>query len=149
VADAHRALVEQVVEVDAAFVERYLNEGDVDPRELHAPLEQALREGHLIPVCFCSARSGAGVAELLDALERLMPNPAEGNPPPFLEGSRPRPAPTPQDPTPRPMCWPMCSRSCPTPTWASWACCACTRAPAARHVAVRGPCAQAHRWATC
>ena len=27
---AHRALVEQVVEVDAAFVERYLNDGDVD-----------------------------------------------------------------------------------------------------------------------
>jgi elongation factor G len=42
---AHRALVEQVVEVDPEFVERYLNDGDVDPRELHAPLEQALREG--------------------------------------------------------------------------------------------------------
>lgn len=83
---AHQALVEQVVEVDAAFVERYLNEGDVDPRELHAPLEQALREGHLIPVCFTSARSGAGVAELLDVIERLLPNPAEGNPPQFLRG---------------------------------------------------------------
>src|SRR6218665_2865519 len=63
---AHRALVEQVVEVDAAFVERYLEEVDVDPSELHAPLEQALREGHLIPVCFVSSRSGAGAAELLD-----------------------------------------------------------------------------------
>ena len=31
VEQAHRALVEQVVEVDAAFVERYLNDGDVDP----------------------------------------------------------------------------------------------------------------------
>ncbi|HMN57216.1 MAG TPA: GTP-binding protein, partial [Ottowia sp.] len=66
VADAHRALVEQVVEVDGAFVDRYLNEGDVDASELHAPLEQALREGHLVPVCFVSARSGAGVKELLD-----------------------------------------------------------------------------------
>ena len=72
VEQAHRALVEQVVEVDANFVERYLNEGDVDPRELHAPLEQALREGHLIPVCFVSARSGAGVGELLDVIERLL-----------------------------------------------------------------------------
>ena len=35
VATAHRALVEQVVEVDAAFVERYLEDGDVDARELH------------------------------------------------------------------------------------------------------------------
>ena len=83
---AHRALVEQVVEVDPDFVERYLNEGDVDPRELHAPLEEALRQGHLIPICFVSARNGAGVAELLDVFEALMPNPAEGNPPQFLKG---------------------------------------------------------------
>ncbi|WP_077033475.1 elongation factor G [Pelomonas sp. KK5] len=83
---AHQALVEQVVEVDSDFVDRYLNDGDVDPRELHAPLEQALREGHLIPVCFTSARTGAGIAELLDVIERLLPNPAEGNPPQFLQG---------------------------------------------------------------
>ena len=83
---AHRALVEQVVEVDAAFVDRYLNDGDIDASELHTPLEQALREGHLIPVCFVSARSGAGVAELLDVIERLLPHPAEGNPPEFLQG---------------------------------------------------------------
>ena len=86
VAQAHRALVEQVVEVDPGFVERYLEEGDVDPSELHAPLEQALREGHLIPICFVSARSGAGVPELLDVFDRLMPNPAEGNPPQFYRG---------------------------------------------------------------
>ena len=86
VADAHRALVEQVVEVDGGFVERYLNEGDVDASELHAPLEQAMREGHLIPVCFVSARTGAGVAELLDIIVKMLPNPSEGNPPDFLRG---------------------------------------------------------------
>jgi elongation factor G len=100
VADAHRALVEQVVEVDAAFVDRYLTDGDVDPRELHAPLEQALREGHLIPVCFCSAKTGAGIGELLSVIELLMPNPAEGNPPPFLEGKGTDPQPYPATPDP-------------------------------------------------
>ncbi|RYZ02746.1 MAG: elongation factor G, partial [Comamonadaceae bacterium] len=83
---AHRALVEQVVEVDAAFVERYLNDGDVAPEELHAPLEQALREGHLVPICFVSAKTGAGVPELLDVIERLLPDPSESNPPEFLRG---------------------------------------------------------------
>lgn len=86
VAQAHRTLVEQVVEVDAGFVERYLEDGDVAASELHAPLEQALREGHLIPVCFVSARNGVGLAELLDVFTRLMPNPTEANPPAFLLG---------------------------------------------------------------
>ena len=100
VAAAHRALVEQVVEVDAAFVERYLEDGDVDARELHAPLEQALREGHLIPVCFVSARNGTGVTELLDAIVSLLPNPTEGNPPPFLRGEGAAAEPFPVKPDP-------------------------------------------------
>ncbi|HOL36617.1 MAG: elongation factor G [Proteobacteria bacterium] len=86
VADAHRALVEQVVEVDAEFVDRYLNDGDIDAAELHAPLEQALREGHLVPVCFVSSRNGAGVAELLDIVVKVLANPTEGNPPVFYKG---------------------------------------------------------------
>ncbi len=83
---AHRALVEQVVEVDGEFVDRYLNDGDIDASELHAPLEQALREGHLIPVVFVSAKSGAGVGELLDVIVKLLPNPTEANAPDFLRG---------------------------------------------------------------
>ena len=86
VEQAHRALVEQVVEVDAEFVERYLNDGDIDAAELHAPLEQALREGHLIPICFLSGRTGVGVPELLDVIAKLLPNPTEANPPAFLKG---------------------------------------------------------------
>lgn len=86
VEQAHRALVEQVVEVDAGFVERYLNDGDIDASELHAPLEQALREGHLIPICFVSGRTGVGVPELLDVISKLLPNPTEANPPAFLKG---------------------------------------------------------------
>ena len=86
VAAAHRALVEQVVEVDSDFVERYLEAGDIDASELHAPLEQALREGHLVPVCFVSARTGAGVQALLDVIHHLLPHPGEGNPPDFLNG---------------------------------------------------------------
>ena len=86
VADAHRALVDQVVEVDEDLMSLYLEQGEVAPEELHAPFEKALREGHLVPVCFVSARTGAGVGELLDVLIKLAPNPAEGNPPLFTKG---------------------------------------------------------------
>ena len=87
VADAHRALIDQIVEEDEDLLARYLEEGtDPSPDELHAPFEKALRAGHLIPVLFVSAKTGAGVTQLLDALAKLAPNPAEGNPPPFLKG---------------------------------------------------------------
>jgi len=81
---AHTALVEQVVEMDETAMEQYLEHGDVDPEALHAPFEQALREGHLIPVCFVSARTGAGVAELLDVFSELAPNPLESTPHSFI-----------------------------------------------------------------
>ena len=85
---AHTQIIDQVVEVDEKLMSLYLEQGEeLSPEQLHDPFEQALREGHLVPVCFTSAEGGAGVAELLQVIERLMPNPAEGNPPPFLKGS--------------------------------------------------------------
>ena len=86
VEEAHQALIDQVVEVDEELMAKYLEQGEVSPAELHAPFEQALREGHLVPICFVSARTGAGVPELLDIFVKLMPNPTEGNPPQFLKG---------------------------------------------------------------
>jgi elongation factor G len=87
VAAAHQALIDQVVEVDEELMAKYLEQGEeLDPGQLHAPFEQALREGHLVPVCFVSARNGAGLAELLNIFEKLMPNPTEGNPPLFYKG---------------------------------------------------------------
>jgi elongation factor G len=83
--EAHRRLVDQVVEVDEKLMETYLEKGEVTPEELHAPLERALREGHLIPVVFTSAKTGAGIAELLDVIIRLLPNPTEGNPPVYVK----------------------------------------------------------------
>jgi elongation factor G len=85
---AHTQIIDQVIELDEGLMALYLEQGaDVSPEQLHDPFEQALREGHLVPVCFVSAESGVGVAELLTIIERLMPNPTEGNPPPFLKGA--------------------------------------------------------------
>ena len=82
---AHRKLVDQVVEVDEKLMEAYLEKGEVTPEELHAPLERALREGHLIPVVFASAKTGAGIAELMNIIVQLLPNPLEGNPPVYVK----------------------------------------------------------------
>jgi elongation factor G len=84
VAEAHQRLVDQVVEVDDELMARYLESGSVSPEALRVAFQKALRTGHLVPVCFCSARSGAGVAELLEVFEHLCPSPIEGNPRPFV-----------------------------------------------------------------
>jgi len=90
---AHRALVDQVVEVDEKLMAEYLEKGEIEPEALHEPLEAAMRDGHLLPVVFCSAKTGAGVQELLDVIVKLLPNPAEGNPPKYqsvpTEGGEP------------------------------------------------------------
>jgi elongation factor G len=87
VAAAHTKIIDQVVEVDEELMEVYLEQGEeLSPEQLHEPFEKALREGHLIPICFVSAHTGAGIPELLDIFTRWMPNPLEGNPRPFLKG---------------------------------------------------------------
>jgi len=86
VEEAHTNIIDQVVEVDEDLMTKYLEQGEVSPEELHEPFEKALREGHLVPICFTSAQTGAGVKQLLDIIIKLMPNPTEGNPRPFIKG---------------------------------------------------------------
>jgi elongation factor G len=84
--EAHEAIIDQVVEVNEELMEKYLEGEELTREELHSAFEQALREGHLVPICFVSALSGAGITELLDFFNRLAPNPREGNPPTFIKG---------------------------------------------------------------
>lgn len=89
IAEWHQKIIDQVVEINETVMDRYLDQGEsgLQGEELHDAFEQCLREGHLVPVCFVSARSGAGIRELLDVAEKLFPHPGEGNPPPFVKGS--------------------------------------------------------------
>ncbi len=87
VAAAHRALIDQIVEEDEDLLAQYLEDGaDPSAGALHAPFEKALRAGHLVPILFVSAKTGAGIKELLHVMATLAPSPAEGNPPPFYKG---------------------------------------------------------------
>ncbi|MGR2869527.1 elongation factor G [Vibrio vulnificus] len=79
---AHETLIDQVVEVDEELMELYLEQGsELTPAQLHDPFEEALRTGHVVPICFTSAQTGAGIELLLRTLAELMPMPNEGNPP--------------------------------------------------------------------
>ena len=98
VEDAHERIVDQVVEMDDDLMETYLEEGEIAPEQLHDAFEEALRDGHLVPVCFASAATGTGIPELLDVIARLMPSPTEGNPPAFVTGREAEPVTLTADP---------------------------------------------------
>jgi len=101
VEEAHSRIIDQVVEVDEELMELYLEQGEeLAPEQLHSPFEKALREAHLIPICFVSAQAGTGIPELLNILVRLMPNPSEGNPPPYVKGEGTDAEPVSIDPDP-------------------------------------------------
>jgi elongation factor G len=87
VAEYHTAIVDQVVEVDEDLMAAYLEQGHVSPEQLAKPFAKALREAHLIPVCFISARDGVGLKELQDIFAHYAPNPLSGNQLGFYYGS--------------------------------------------------------------
>ncbi len=101
VEEVHTRIVDQVVEVDEELMDLYLEQGEeLEADRLHDAFERALREGHLIPVCFTSAENGVGIAELADVIEKVMPSPLEANRPPFrdAEGEPAEIAPDPDGP---------------------------------------------------
>ncbi|MBX3386217.1 MAG: elongation factor G [Phycisphaeraceae bacterium] len=88
--EAHKRIVEQVIEVDEDLTVQYLEKGEgFDPDKLHAAFEKCLEEGHLVPICFCSARTGAGIDDLLHILSTLCPSPVEVHPCEFLKRESP------------------------------------------------------------
>ena len=97
--EAHEAIIDQAIEVNDDLMEKYLEGEDLSREELHSAYEQALREGHLVPICFTSATTGAGLGEFLKLCKNLIPNPAEGNPPMFLKGSEDEPVDSTPDPS--------------------------------------------------
>ena len=85
VRDAHKAIIEQVVEVDEELMATYLEQGEnLRPEQVHGAFEKALGEGHLVPICFVSAKGGVGADDLLHIFADLCPAPTEVSPPEFV-----------------------------------------------------------------
>jgi len=61
-------LIESIIEVDDAVMERYFEGTPPTDKELSSLIVQAVRAGTLIPIVCCSAKSKLGLSELLDAV---------------------------------------------------------------------------------
>ena len=84
--DANIRIVEQVVEMDEELMELYLEEGELPHDKLHDAFGIALRDGHVIPICYTSAETDVGIAELLRVIKEFMADPTAGNPIRFMAG---------------------------------------------------------------
>jgi len=67
-AEIHDPLLESIIEVDEAVMERYFEGTQPGDEELSRLIVRAVAEGSLIPVLCTSAKQGVGVLEVLDAL---------------------------------------------------------------------------------
>ena len=70
-------LIENVVELDDALTEKYLEGEDITAEELQAALHEGVLTGQLTPVLCGAATRNVGVQALIDAIIRYLPSPAE------------------------------------------------------------------------
>jgi elongation factor G len=82
---AHRAVMDSIVEMDETIMERYLGGEEPDDSHLHAALEKAMIEGHIVPILFADAKNEVGVKEFLEVICRHFPSPVEGKPWPMVQ----------------------------------------------------------------
>ena len=73
----HDVLLESIVQMDDAVMERYFEGQLPTDEELAKLIEHGIAEGGLIPILCCSAKLDLGVTELLDFLATYAPSPAD------------------------------------------------------------------------
>ncbi len=66
--EIHTSLIESIIEIDEDVMTRYFDGAEPSDEELGRLIVQAVAGGTLVPIVCCSAKTGVGVKELLDAL---------------------------------------------------------------------------------
>lgn len=69
--------VENIAESDENLMEKYLEEGALEPDELAAGLRNGVRSGSIVPIICGSALQNKGGRQLLNAVAELLPSPLE------------------------------------------------------------------------
>ena len=80
-------LLDEVVQIDEALMERYLEGEELDPHEVAAALKQGVTRGELFPVGCSIATKNLGTHALLDLLVEGVPSPARAEPPFAVDGA--------------------------------------------------------------
>ncbi len=74
---ARMTLLEKLADFDEDVMEKYLNDSEVTPEELHAALRKATLSQDIVPVLCGSAFKNKGVQPLLDAVVSYLPSPLD------------------------------------------------------------------------
>ncbi|WP_028575180.1 elongation factor G [Desulfonatronovibrio hydrogenovorans] len=77
VEEAREAAIENIAESDEVLMEKYLEEGSLTPEEMQQGLRAGVLSGEIVPICVGSALENKGGANLLDAVQQLLPSPLE------------------------------------------------------------------------
>ncbi len=80
-------LMETVAEADDELIGRFLENGELTADEISFGLREGVASGLFAPVCLGSALLNKGISLLLDAINAILPSPAEG---PVLVGTHPQ-----------------------------------------------------------
>jgi len=71
----HQEMVESVVEIDDAEMEKYLSGEDIPPGELRQYFVKSMNAGHVVPILFAAAKNEVGIDDLLHILVEDLPSP--------------------------------------------------------------------------
>ena len=75
--EAREKLVDGVAESDDALLEKYLEKGSLDPKEIIEGLRASLVKRTILPVAAVSAHKGIGISQLLEVLSIALPSPLD------------------------------------------------------------------------
>ncbi len=75
--EIYEPLIESIIEVDDAVMERYFEGQKPTKAELSKLIVRAVKEGTLIPIVCCSSKTGVGVSEVLETIGMCGLSPAD------------------------------------------------------------------------
>jgi elongation factor G len=75
--EARLQLIEAAAEGDDELLMKYLDGEELTNEEIVSGLRQAIASGSVVPLLFCAAQPGIGVAALMELLQLLVPAPNE------------------------------------------------------------------------